>query len=130
MPVVSGQTVDVAGQILTASGFLKFISVPVDSTESNGQVIGSDPAAGEIVPLDTVIQIQVSKGNQFVMPDLKNQFWVDAQQRLAALGWTGMLDKGADVQNSGVRSNAVVAQSPPPGTPVSFGATITLSFAS
>lgn len=130
VPVIAGQTTDVAGQILTASGFLKFIQVPVDSTEPSGQVVGSTPAAGEIVPQDTVIQMQVSKANQFVMPDLKGQFWIDAEPNLRSLGWTGPFIKAPDVQNSGQRSNAVVTQSPAPGTPVNFGATITLSFAS
>ncbi|WP_328349574.1 Stk1 family PASTA domain-containing Ser/Thr kinase [Mycobacterium sp. NBC_00419] len=130
VPVVSGQTVDVAGQILTASGFLKFFPVPVDGTEPNGQVVGSEPAAGQIVPQDTVIQVQVSKGNQFVMPDLKGQFWLDAEPNLRALGWTGVMIKGPNADNSGVRSNGVVTQSPAAGTAVDFGATVTLSFAS
>jgi len=112
---VSGQGVDVAQQILNASGFQKTLSVPVDSTEPSGQVIGTDPAAAQTVPLDTVIQLQVSRGNQFVMPDLKGQFWTDAEPNLRALGWTGVLIKGPNVDNSGVRSNGVVTQSPPGG---------------
>ncbi len=130
VPVVAGQTIDVAQQILTASGFLKTLPVPTDSTQPSGQVVGTDPPNGQVVPQDTVIQIQVSKGNQFVMPDLRGMFWTDAEPRLRGLGWTGTLDKGADVQNSGQRSNAVVTQSPAAGTGVNFGATITLSFAS
>ncbi|MCX2929246.1 Stk1 family PASTA domain-containing Ser/Thr kinase [Mycobacterium sp. CVI_P3] len=130
VPDVAGQTVDVATQILTASGFLKTLPVPTDSPEPSGQVVGTDPPNGQVVPQDTVIQIQVSKGNQFVMPDLRGMFWTDAEPRLRGLGWTGVLDKGADVQNSGQRSNAVVTQSPAPGTGVNFGSTITLSFAS
>ncbi|HTY29183.1 MAG TPA: Stk1 family PASTA domain-containing Ser/Thr kinase [Mycobacterium sp.] len=130
VPVVAGQGVDIAQQILNASGFQKTLSVPVDSTETAGQVTGTDPAAGQTVPLDTVIQLQVSKGNQFVMPDLKGQFWTDAEPNLRALGWTGVLIKGPNADNSGVRSNGVVTQSPPAGTAVNFGASITLSFAS
>jgi len=130
VPAVSGQGVDVAQQILNASGFQKTLSVPVDSTEPSGQVLGTDPAAGQTVPLDTVIQVQVSKGNQFVMPDLKGQFWVDAEPNLRALGWTGVLIKGPNVDNSGIRSNGVVTQSPAAGSAVNFGASITLSFAS
>ncbi len=130
VPVVAGQTVDVAQQILTASGFLKTLPVPTDSTEPSGQVVGTDPADGQTVPQDTVIQIKVSKGNQFVMPDLRGMFWTDAEPRLRGLGWTGVLDKGGDVQNSGQPSHAVVIQSPSPGSAVTFGATITLSFAS
>ncbi|MCI4673990.1 Stk1 family PASTA domain-containing Ser/Thr kinase [Candidatus Mycolicibacterium alkanivorans] len=130
VPVVAGQGVDIAQQILNASGFQKTLSVPIDSTESAGQVIGTDPAASQTVPLDTVIQIKVSKGNQFVMPDLKGQFWTDAEPNLRALGWTGVLIKSPNVDNSGVRSNGVVTQSPPAGSAVNFGASITLSFAS
>ena len=60
--------------------------------------------------------MQVSRGNQFLMPNLSGQFWVDAEPNLRALGWTGVLIKGANVDNSGQRSNAVVTQSPAPGT--------------
>jgi serine/threonine-protein kinase len=77
-----------------------------------------------------VIQLQVSRGNQFVMPDVRGMFWTDAEPRLRALGWTGVLDRAADVQNSGQRTNAVVNQSPSPGTGVNFDSRITLSFAS
>ncbi|WP_396939503.1 Stk1 family PASTA domain-containing Ser/Thr kinase [Mycolicibacterium sp.] len=130
VPVVAGQTVDVAGQILKASGFLNTLPVPTDSTEPSGQVVGTDPPNGQVVPQDTAIQIKVSKGNQFVMPDLRGMFWTDAEPRLRGLGWTGVLDKGGDVQNSGQPSHAVVSQSPSAGSAVNFGATITLSFAS
>ena len=80
--------------------------------------------------LDAAITLKVAKGNQFVMPNLVGQFWVDVEPTLRALGWTGVLVKGPDVQNSGQRSNAVVTQSPTPGTGVNFGGPITLAFAS
>jgi serine/threonine-protein kinase len=57
-------------------------------------------------------------------------FWDAAEPRLRALGWTGRLDKGADVQNSGQRSAAVVTQSPAAGAEVNYDSPITLSFAS
>jgi serine/threonine-protein kinase len=93
-------------------------------------VISTNPTAGQAVPVNTVLQLQVSRGNQFVMPDVRGMFWVDAEPRLRALGWTGVLDRGADVQNSGQKTNAVVTQSPPPGTGVNFDSRVTLSFAS
>ena len=130
VPECDGQTQQVCQEILTASGFLNTVPVQVDSTIPEGQVVGLDPAAGQTVPQDTVIQIQVSRGNQFVMPDLTGMFWTDAEPRLRALGWTGVLDKGADVQNSGQRTNAVVNQSPSPGAGVTYGSRITLNFAS
>jgi eukaryotic-like serine/threonine-protein kinase len=130
LPDVKGQSEESARQIVNASGFMTIIPVQVDSTAPCGQVLGTNPPAGQQVPLDTPIQLQVSKCNQFMMPDLTGQFWVDAEPRLRALGWTGGLDKGADVPNSGQRTNAVVRQSPAPGTAVNYGATITLNFAS
>ena len=129
VPDVKTQTVESAQQILTASGFTTSVPVDVDSSEPAGQVIGTNPSAGQTVALDTVVQLQVSRGNQFTMPDLRGQFWADAEPRLRALGWTGGLDKGADVRDSGQRSAAVVTQSPAAGSTVNFSATITLSFA-
>ena len=130
VPDCIDQDVAVCQQILSASGFTNSVPVEVDSTVAAGQVLGTDPVTGLVVPQDTVIQIQVSRGNQFVMPDLTGQFWTDAEPRLRALGWTGILDKGGDVQNSGQRTNAVVTQSPTAGTGVNYGARITLNFAS
>ena len=96
----------------------------------SGQVVGTNPSSGQNLPKDTVIQMQVSRGNQFTMPNLVGQFWVDAEPNLRALGWTGVLIKGPNVDNRGQRSNAVVTQSPSSGTGVNYGASITLSFAS
>jgi serine/threonine-protein kinase len=129
VPDVKNQTEDSARQILTASGFTNIIPVPVDNTAPCGQIIGTDPAPGQQVPLDTAVQLQKSQCNQFTMPDLRGMFWTDAEPRLRALGWTGFLDKGADARDSGQRSNAVVTQSPAAGSAVNFDATITLSFA-
>jgi serine/threonine-protein kinase len=123
--------VEVCQQVLTASGFLKTLPVDVDSTSPKGQVVGTAPAAGQLIPVDTLIQIQVSGGNQFVMPDVRGGFWTDVEANLRnAYGWTGNLIRAPDVQNSGQRTNAVVTQSPAPGTPVKFGDPITLAFAS
>ena len=89
-----------------------------------------DPAPGTSAAVDAPITLKVSKGNQFVMPNLVGQFWVDAEPTLRALGWTGVLVKGSDVQNSGQRTNAVVNQSPAAGAGVNYGASINLAFAS
>jgi serine/threonine-protein kinase len=130
IPDVKGQAQDSAVQILTASGFTKAVPVEVDSALPAGELLGTNPPAGQTVPIDTVIQMQVSRGNQFLMPDLRGQFWTDAEPRLRALGWVGVLDRGGDVQNSGQRTNAVVTQSPSPGTGVNYDGRITLNFAS
>jgi eukaryotic-like serine/threonine-protein kinase len=128
VPEVAGQSEDQAKATLGAAGFTNVISAPVDSTRPAGTVLGTNPPAGQSIPKDVVIQLQVSKGNQFVMPDLTNMFWTDAEPQLRQLGWTGILVKGADVQGSDQQRNRVVYQSPSPGTGVNRDANITLKF--
>ena len=102
----------------------------MDSAQPAGEVVGTDPVAGVAAQVDSPVTLKVSKANQFVMPNLTGQFWVDAEPALRALGWTGVLVKGPDMPGSGQRANAVVAQIPTPGSGVSYNASITLSFAS
>jgi serine/threonine-protein kinase len=128
VPDVAGQTVDTAQKNLTVYGFSKVTQTQVDSTRPAGEVIGTNPPKGQTVPVDSVIELQVSKGNQFVMPDLSGMFWTDAEPRLRALGWTGFLDKGPDVDAGGSQSHRVVYQSPPAGTGCNRDGVITLKF--
>jgi serine/threonine protein kinase/beta-lactam-binding protein with PASTA domain len=131
VPDVKGQTEASAKQVLNAAGFLNTPTVPTDSPQPCGQVLGTLPAAGEVVAPDTLIQVQVSQCNQFVMPDVRGGFWVDVEPNLrAGYGWTGQLIRAPDVQNSGQRTNAVATQSPSAGTPINKDAPITLGFAS
>jgi beta-lactam-binding protein with PASTA domain/predicted Ser/Thr protein kinase len=128
VPDVAGQTVDVAQKNLTVYGFTRFSQAQVDSTRPAGEVIGTNPPKGQMVPVDSVIELQVSKGNQFLMPDLTGMFWTDAEPRLRALGWTGVLDKGPDVDAGGSQSHRVVYQNPPAGAGVNRDGIITLKF--
>ncbi len=128
VPDVAGQTVDVAEKNLSVYGFTKFSQASVDSPRPAGEVVGTNPPKGTTVPVDSVIELQVSKGNQFVMPDVSGMFWTDAEPRLRALGWTGVLDKGPDVDAGGSMHNKVVYQNPPAGAGVNRDGIITLKF--
>ena len=128
VPDVAGQPVDVAQKNLTVYGFTKFSQSSVDSPRPAGEVMGTNPPKGQTVPVDSVIELQVSKGNQFLMPDLSGMFWTDAEPRLRALGWTGGLDKGPDVDAGGSQHNRVVYQNPPAGVGVNRDGIITLKF--
>jgi serine/threonine-protein kinase len=130
VPDVSGLNSDLATKNLNTLGFPTILTATVDSPEPAGQVLGTEPAAGTAAALDSPITLKVSKGNQFIMPNLVGQFWVDAEPNLRALGWTGVLVKGPDLPNSGQRANAVVSQSPPAGAGVNLDGPLTLSFAS
>jgi beta-lactam-binding protein with PASTA domain len=128
VPEVAGQTVDDAQKNLTVNGFTKFSQAQVDSPRPAGEVVGTNPPKDQLVPVDSVIELQVSKGNQFVMPDVTGQFWTEAEPRLRALGWTGVLDKGPDVDAGGSQHNKIVYQNPPAGAGVNRDGIITLKF--
>jgi len=128
IPDVTGLTVDEAQKDLTAVGFTKFTQTLVDSLRPAGEVLSTSPSKGQTAALDSVIEIQVSKGDQFVMPDISGMFWTDAEPRLRALGWTGVLDKGPDVDAGSAQHNRVVSQSPSAGTGCNKDGTITLKF--
>ncbi|MFA5707276.1 Stk1 family PASTA domain-containing Ser/Thr kinase [Mycolicibacterium sp.] len=131
VPDVAGQTVDVAQRNLGVYGFTKIARADVDGTEPAGTVVGTNPPTGENVPLDSVVELRVSRGNQFTMPNLVGQFWTDAEPTLRALGWTGVLNKGPDVPNAGDQNrNRVMSQAPSAGQGVNYGGTITLAFGS
>jgi serine/threonine-protein kinase len=134
VPEVTGLSPEDAQKILSGNEFkAPPIIVQVDGLRgTQGQVMGTVPAAGETVPVDTPIQVQVSRGNQFTMPDLRGRFWDDAFPYLQSLGWQNNgpnFIKGPNAQNSGQPSNAVVTQDPAAGTPIRVDGTITLSFA-
>lgn len=130
LPDCVGFSFEDCDRLVKQSGFPNTIRLDVDSTEPTGQVIGTDPAAAAEVPTETLIQIRVSRGNQFVMPALRGQFWDAAEPLLRnSYGWQGELIKLPNAQNSGVPTNGIVDQSPAPGTPLKFSDPITLSFA-
>lgn len=134
VPAVTGTSPDDAQKVLAANGFVvPPIIVDVDGLRStSGQVVGTVPPANETVPVDTPIQIQVSRGNQFTMPDLRGEFWDAVAPLLQSLGWQNQgsnFVKLPDARDSGVKSAAVVTQDPAPGTPIRMDGTITLSFA-
>lgn len=128
IPEVRGQTVDVAQKTLSGYGFTDVTQVPVDSPRPAGEVLGTNPAAGQTAAVNSPVQLQVSKGNQFVMPDLKGKFWTDAEPLLKSLGWTGVMIPGPEVDAGGSQQHRVISQSPSAGTGVNFNGNITLSF--
>jgi serine/threonine protein kinase len=131
VPPVANQTFDIAQQILSASKFTKPpIQVAVDSVLPAGQVVGTLPPAGADTPLDTPIQVQVSKGNQIPTPDLMGKLWADVLTTLQSQGFTGTPLNVGDVPGSADQRFKVVRQDPPPTAGVNRDGTITLYFGS
>ena len=128
IPDVGGQTADLAQKNLAVYGFSKFSQSAADSPRPAGDVIGTTPPAGATVSVDSIIDLQVSKGNQFIMPDLSGLVWTEAEPLLRALGWSGVLIKGSDVDAGGSQRNRVVFQSPSVGQGTNKDGGITLKF--
>ena len=134
LPDVRGITPDEAQKILAGNGFTAPpIVIQVDGLRSTqGQVVETVPAANEPVAVDTPVQLRVSEGNQFTMPDLRGRFWDDAYPLLTSLGWqmngTNFI-KPPDIEGNGKPSASVLSQDPAPGTPINTNGTITLQFA-
>jgi serine/threonine-protein kinase len=61
--------------------------VATDSDLPNGTVISSSPEAGLEVDEGSIVQITISRGNMFTMPDLRGQTAAQAQAALVAAGW-------------------------------------------
>ena len=128
VPDVAGQTVELATKNLNTLGFLKILTAPIDSPRPSGEITDTTPPAGTTLGLDTAITLHVSTGQQFLMPDLTDMFWTDAEPRLRALGWTGTLDKGPNITAGDQNHNKILKQNPPPGTAINFHSLITLRF--
>ena len=121
MPDVKGQTVEDRRQADPHRVRVHSTSVPVRGRQHIsrcGQVVGTLPLAGRDSSGSTPrSRCRCRRCNQFVMPDVRGGFWTDVEPNLRnAYGWTGQLVRAPDVQNSGQRTNAVVTQSPAPGT--------------
>lgn len=89
---VVGQLTDTAAGRLQAIGFFVRL-VEVDSVEPAGEVVGQNPRAGAQLDRGATVVLNVSKGNQFTMPDLVGDTVAQAQGKLRALGWTGTFDQ-------------------------------------
>ncbi|MBI5735217.1 MAG: PASTA domain-containing protein, partial [Mycolicibacterium neoaurum] len=130
VPEVTGQTVEQATRNLDTAGFTTILQADVDGTLPAGQVAGTDPPAGTSVASDAPLTLKVSRGNQFVMPDLRGLFYDDARQQLQALGHTGAFLKGPDMDAGSDRRAKVVQQVPAPGTGVNRDGTVTVNYGS
>lgn len=66
---------------------LEVAVVATDSELPEGTVISTSPNSGEEVDEGSIVQITVSRGNMFTMPDLRGQTAAQAQSALVAAGW-------------------------------------------
>ncbi len=117
VPTVKGLKIDDATRQLELDGFTNLNTPIQEASDSvpSGQVIRTDPAAGQTVPLDTRINIYVSSGAQSVsVPGEVGKTEADAKADLQSKGFTVATLRTPDDANVGI----VVKQSPDENTQV------------
>ena len=129
-PRREGQTRGLRGATSNASGFTNAIRSRWTAPRPPVEVLGTNPPAGQTVPVDTLIQLQVSQGNQFIdagpaRPVLGRRRAAPARARLdraAGPGRRRAEQRSADQRGGRLRTRRR-------GPRVNFDGTITLSFA-
>ncbi len=99
----------------------------VHSDKPVGTVLSQDPEAGNLVAVNSSINIEVSQGEieeEVTMPDLINNTKEDAQ---AALEELGLIPKFIDGYSDTVEEGRIIDQGVKPDTNIGVGSSITLT---
>ena len=97
------------------------------STMPEGRVLGTEPAAGETVPVGSEVNIILSTG-RVVVPDLTGLSAGQAENMLLDPSLL-LTPKIVEVESADVAPGTVITQSLPPGTAVEPGTTVVVSVA-
>lgn len=99
----------------------------VPSDKPSGTIISQDPEAGEMVAINSSINVEVSQGDvdeEVPIPDLVNKTKEEAQEMLDDLG---LVPKFIDGYSDTVEIGRIIDQGISEGTVVGVGSTITLT---
>lgn len=122
VPPLEGLSQQNAEQTLTQLG-LTPVFKPVDSDKPEGTVISSNPKAGTTVQKGTSVEVQISKGNKVVVPNLFGLSETDACKRLTDLGLKCRITEGEEVTDP-AKADLVSGQTPKKDTLVTKGAEV------
>ncbi|HUQ19370.1 MAG TPA: PASTA domain-containing protein [Gemmatimonadaceae bacterium] len=125
VPDVAGLSQQQARLMIENAGF-QFGSISQQvSDQPRGAVIGSNPAAGQSLPLPAVVAIAISNGPASLqVPDLTGRTVADARSTLEQLG-LHLGDVSRDT-SSFQPENTVLGQSPGPGQMIGAGGRVNL----
>ncbi|GAA1459243.1 Stk1 family PASTA domain-containing Ser/Thr kinase [Williamsia maris] len=128
VPSLVGLTQD-AAQSAVEDLRLRFVAVAADSDQPADTVINSSPVAGTQVDENSTVQVTVSRGNQFRMPDLRGKTASQARDALNGAGWrNGTLNEVP--RNVGLGSpdaDRVIDQEPASGEMLNNDAAISIT---
>ncbi|GIU86005.1 MAG: putative serine/threonine-protein kinase [Acidimicrobiia bacterium] len=125
VPDVVGRSAADATARLREAGFEVDQRSEASTTVPAGDVIRTDPPAGELVAPRSLVTIFVSTGNpQVEVPDVRGETEASARARLEADGFTVATIEGPSTPGNAGR---VIGQDPAPGTMVEPGARVLLT---
>ncbi len=124
VPDVTNKPIAQARAELQSAGFQVGTETEVfNTTVAAGNVVSTDPPAGEQAAKGSTIKINVSKGTeQVTVPDLKNMSVDEAQKALTAVGLTG--SQGDDVYSDDVSQGKIAGQDTAAGSNANKGDTV------
>jgi beta-lactam-binding protein with PASTA domain/tRNA A-37 threonylcarbamoyl transferase component Bud32 len=121
VPDVLGKSIDEARAELEKAGFVPQIVTKV-SSRPQGKVFASDPKPGEKADEGSTVRISVPK-DQVEVPSVVGLTQDDASRALKGAGLKVNIQEQAD---NTVPRGTVITSSPPPGTKVNPGTTVTI----
>lgn len=87
----------------------------VDGAQPEGTVVSQQPSAGKVDKGSTV-KLNVSKGNEIEMPDVRNQTPEEAQATLQGVGWNGTLTTTETSTTDPTQIGLVISSKPSAGS--------------
>ena len=121
---VTGQSFEAAKAALEAEGYVVQSRNEASEAAPAGTVIGSEPAAGSMIPPGYTVTLVVSSGTgNIAVPSLVNVTAAEAKVTLENLGLVMSVTQGASAT---VPSGSVISQSPQAGEMVAPGATVSV----
>ena len=88
IPEINGLSESQARAVLEQNG-LQMSTTEADSDFAKGNVISSSPGAGTTVVIGTTVEVTVSRGNQYTVPDLTGNTPAQARSMLSDAGYEG-----------------------------------------
>ena len=125
VPDVVGTSLQQARVAIENAGFQFGPTTERTSDQPRGAVTGSEPAAGEVIPLPAVVSIAISQGPATLqVPDLTGRTVADARSTLEQLG----LHLGAVSRDTSSLQpeNTILTQFPAAGHPIGAGGQVSL----
>lgn len=124
VPDVSGMDEASAQKMLNDKGFSQVVTEAVYSEETQGTVIGTEPAAGTLTAKNTEIKMLVSKGSEKVtVPNVVGMWENDAKNEI---GNAGLQVSSVDTEYSESYEAGVVTRQEPSGGKVEKGTSVSL----